>query len=77
MKVYCREYVKRDIQEKFVTYRHNNFPDFFRAGVVLTVLPVLMDLEEDKSPEEARESATKQTPYHSGASAAFVCNAMV
>ena len=74
MKVYCREYVKRDMQEKFVTYSHNNFPDFFRAGVVLTVLPVIMDLEEGKSPEEARESATQQIPYHSGASAASVNN---
>lgn len=53
MKDDCREYLKRDVQEKFVTYRHNNSPDFFGAGVVLTVHTVMMDLGEDTSPKEA------------------------
>ena len=53
MKVDCREYLKRDIQKKFVTYRHNNSPDIFSSGVVLTVHPVMMDLEEAKLPKEA------------------------
>jgi len=53
MKDDCKKFVKKEMQKKFVTYRHNNFPDFFSAGVVLTVHSVMMDLEEGKSPKEA------------------------
>jgi hypothetical protein len=74
MKDDCREYLKKGMQEKFITYRHNNSPDFFSAGVVLTVHPVMMDLEEGKSPEEAWENATQQTLHHSGANTAAVNN---
>jgi hypothetical protein len=35
MKDDCKEYVKKDMKNKYVTYRHNNSPDFLGAGVVL------------------------------------------
>ena len=47
MKADSKEYVNKDMQEKYAAYRHNNSPDFNGAGVALNIHPAMMDLEEE------------------------------
>jgi hypothetical protein len=45
MKDDYNEYVKKNMQEKFVAYRHNNSSGFWGAGVVLRVYSLWSNFE--------------------------------
>ena len=74
-----KDYVKKEMIEKFEKHCKVNCLDFYSCGCVLTAHLVLKDLmrhtfegpiKEDKcSPKEAWDNAMEETPYHSGYSA--------
>lgn len=74
------DYVKKDMLDKFVQECKCNSLDFYSCGCILTAHLVLQALmghtfkgfwnQKRVTPKQAWESAIKETPYHSGASAA-------
>ena len=74
-------YVKKGKWKKFTEVCEKNSLDFYSCGCILTAHLVMEKLMEHKergplkskksTPKEAWEYAMKQTPYHSGMSAAM------
>jgi hypothetical protein len=80
MKKYTK-YVKKGLENKFAEMCKMNSLDFYSCGCVLTAHLVMEKLMqhaekgvfhyEKVNPKEAWEHAMRQTPYHSGMSAAM------
>jgi hypothetical protein len=77
-----KDYVKKGKWKTFVDTCHKNSIDFYGCGTVLTAHLVMRNLmkhkfkgvwrEPKQTPKEAWELAFKETPFHSGMSAACV-----
>lgn len=76
-----KNYVKKNLIKQFEKQCKKNCLDFYSCGCILTAHLVMKDLMQHKekdpickkkiNPKEAWEHSMKETPYHSGMSAAM------